>query len=98
MNLADCRREIDLIDAQILSLLCRRADIAKNVGLLKAKAGMPIVDLDRESQILNGILREKKGVLDDDSIAKIFRQIILESRRIQAEAVAKIKSKEAEIC
>lgn len=98
MKLADCRREIDSIDAEILSLLNRRAEVAEKVGLLKAKAGIPIVDLDREDEILHKILRGKKGLLEDDSIVKIFCQIILESRHIQVKAIAKVLKKETEIC
>jgi len=98
MKLADCRREIDSIDAEILALLNRRAEVAERVGLLKAKAGIPIIDLNREGEILHKILCEKKGALEDDSIVKIFRQIILESRRIQVDAIAKVLKKEKEIC
>lgn len=98
MKLADCRREIDSIDAEILSLLNRRAEVAEKVGLLKVKAGIPIVNLDREDEIIQKIICQKKSVISDESIVKIFRQIILESRRIQVKAIANILKKETEIC
>jgi len=51
MKLEECRQEIDAVDAQIVNLLNNRAEIVKNFGTLKAKANLPIVDLERESQI-----------------------------------------------
>lgn len=97
MKLEDCRREIDSIDHSILMLLNRRAEIAQSVGLLKAKAGLPVVDSDREAEILRRVVRDGEGVLEDESIVKIFRRIILESRRLQIKTVGGILEKGTEI-
>ncbi|MBC7900996.1 MAG: chorismate mutase [Saprospiraceae bacterium] len=83
MNLDECRQKIDLIDTEILSLLNRRAGIAKHIGSLKAQAGLPVVDDEREAQILQKVSRENPGELRDEAAARIYRQILLESRQIQ---------------
>lgn len=93
MNLEDCRKEIDTIDAQILSLLNRRAEVAARIGVLKAKAGLPIVDLDRESEVLWRVSQTNGGILADDSVIKIFRRIIRESRQVQIESLSKFLKK-----
>ncbi len=90
MKLEDCRKKIDAIDVHIVELLNKRAEIVKEVGRLKMKAGLPIVDLERENQILRRVCHESGGGLDDDSVVKIYRQIIKESRQIQVEAMAKM--------
>ncbi|MEJ7847124.1 MAG: chorismate mutase [Pyrinomonadaceae bacterium] len=83
MNLDDCRKRIDAIDTQVLLLLNQRAETAKHIGLLKAQAGIPIVDDAREAGILQKVSRNNSGELSDEAAARIYRQILLESRRIQ---------------
>lgn len=83
MNLDECRKKIDQIDMQVLLLLNQRAETAKHIGLLKAQAGIPIVDADRETKILQKVSRDNSGELSDEAVARIYRQILLESRQIQ---------------
>ncbi len=83
MSLDECRKKIDEIDTQVLSLLNQRAETAKYIGLLKAQAGIPVVDADREAKILQKISRNNSGELNDEVAARIYRQILLESRQIQ---------------
>ncbi len=93
MKLEDCRKEIDAIDAEILSLLNKRAEAAGKIGVLKAKAGLPIVDLDRESEVLRRVSQTNNGILADDSVIKIFRRIIQESRQVQIDSLAEFLKK-----
>ena len=83
MKLEDYRKEIDSIDAEILWLLNKRAEAAGKIGVLKAKAGLPIVDSDREGEVLRRVSQANGGILTDDSVIKIFRRIIRESRQVQ---------------
>jgi chorismate mutase len=84
MNLNQCREKIDEIDTQLLALLNRRAEMSKVIGMLKTRAGLPIVDAERESEVLRRIVRDNPGDLDDQAAAHIYRQILDESRRLQA--------------
>jgi monofunctional chorismate mutase len=90
MNLDHCREKIDNIDTQILALLNRRAEIAKEIGSIKATAGLPIVDETREDSILRSIARDNPGELDDAAAVRIYRQILDESRNVQVENAAAI--------
>ena len=87
MSLGDLRTQIDDIDEQLVSLLHRRADIAHEVGTIKAKAGLPIVDREREGAIMRKIMMPSRSSIDAAVIARIYGEILLESRRIQQAAI-----------
>jgi chorismate mutase / prephenate dehydratase len=97
MKLDEWRNEIDAIDAEIVNLINRRARVAQKIGILKAKAGLPIVDLERENAILRNACASDKSVLENDSIVRIFKRIIQECRQIQVEAIGKIADKGTKI-
>lgn len=90
MRLEECREHIDDIDTQILALLNRRAEIAREIGTLKLRSGLPIVDAEREATVLRGISRDNPGDLSDEAAARIYRQILHESRQIQLSISAEI--------
>jgi chorismate mutase len=77
------RSQIDVIDTQLLVLLNQRVSLAARVGTLKAKAGMPRRDKERERNVLARVLRTNTGPLDQKGVTKIFECIIAESRRAQ---------------
>jgi monofunctional chorismate mutase len=86
MKLEDWRKEIDSIDAEIVRLINERVKIAQKIGVLKATAGLPIVDAGREDAILQKVAARNQGVLTNEAIVRIFRGIIRESRQIQVES------------
>jgi chorismate mutase len=86
MGIDDWRTEIDSIDNELLRLINRRAKLAVSVGMFKQQAGLPLCDRDREREVLARAQRINHGPLDDRAVAKIFRRIIYESRRIQTAA------------
>jgi chorismate mutase/prephenate dehydratase len=89
--LDELRKNIDAIDTEILTLLNRRAAVARKIGTIKLKAGLLMVDRDREVEVIRRIVRENEGVLADEAAARIYSTIIAESRQIQidlAESVA----------
>lgn len=92
MNLEQCRKVIDAVDTEILALLNRRADLSRKIGTLKAGAGLPIVDPDREDEVLRRISRENAGQIRDEVAIRIYDEILYESRRIQFAIAAEIAS------
>lgn len=89
MKLEECRRKIDAIDAEIVRLLNERAQVAEEVGQLKIKAGLPILDEERENRILRNVGRQSEDLSRSQSLIEIYRLILRESRRIQFEIVEK---------
>jgi chorismate mutase len=67
----------------LLILLNRRAAVSRKIGIVKLKAGLPLVDGSREVEVLRKVVRENEGTLDDAAAARIYAAIIRESRQIQ---------------
>jgi chorismate mutase len=87
MTIEDWRVEIDVIDEELLRLLNARARIAMRVGESKRDAGLSVCDRNREREVIERVCRANTGPLDAEAVARLFRQIIRESRRVQTEAV-----------
>ena len=87
MSIEDWRDEIDAIDGELLRLLNARLRIAIKVGALKRAAGLPLNDHEREQQVLGHLRELNEGPLDDETVARLFRSIIQESRRLQERAL-----------
>jgi chorismate mutase len=85
MKLEESRKKIDAIDTEILILLNGRAEISREIGLLKAGAALPVADPRREDDILRRVVRENEGAIGDEAVAEIYRTILRESRRIQVD-------------
>ncbi|MGH9819195.1 MAG: chorismate mutase [Pyrinomonadaceae bacterium] len=89
--LDECRKTIDEIDTEILILLNRRATVAKKIGTIKLQAGLPLVDGDREAAVIRKIVRENQGSLGDDAAARIYSEIIRETRQIQIDLAESVE-------
>lgn len=73
------RDHIDAIDDQILDLLSKRAECAEEVGETKRAAGEK--DLwfyrpEREAQVLQRMITDNKGLLPNERITAIYREVI----------------------
>jgi len=75
------RKKIDKIDRQIIGLLEKRLESARKIGEYKRKNKIKIIDRKREKEILNERVNESK--LDKNFTKKLFKLMILESRRVQ---------------
>ena len=95
MCIEDCREEIDRIDGELLRLLNRRALLALEIGEMKTRAGLPLKDECREREVLSRSSNANAGPLADNSVARIFRRIIRESRRVEEGA---LEIQDAETC
>ena len=87
MTIEDWRDEIDRIDDELLRLLNERARLAVRVGELKRLAGLSVFDLVREREVITRVCQSNTGPLAAQGVARIFRRIIRESRRVRAQAI-----------
>jgi chorismate mutase-like protein len=85
MSIEDWRAEIDEIDDHLLHLINRRALLAIRIGELKRSADLPLCDPERERQVLLRMQTSNTGPLDARAVTRLFRFIIRESRRIEAD-------------
>jgi len=84
MDIEYWRNEIDELDVELLRLINMRARLALKIGELKRAAGLPICDPERELAVLQKLQLANNGPLDPGAVAKLFRRIIRESRRVDA--------------
>lgn len=75
-NLADLRIQIDAIDKELLTLLNRRAQVAKQVGDVKKREGTPFFRPDRVAQVIEHIQQANTGPLKNEHIAAVWREIM----------------------
>ncbi|NDC61487.1 MAG: prephenate dehydratase [Betaproteobacteria bacterium] len=75
-SLADLRVQIDQLDAQLLSMLNQRAQLAEAVGEIKRAEGSPFFRPDRVAQVLANIQAHNQGPLKNPHLAAIWREIM----------------------
>lgn len=81
MSLKDFRENIDEIDEEILSLILKRLDICKKIGIFKNENNMLIEDKKREEEILDRI--KKSAGEFSPAVENIFKNIILNCKNVQ---------------
>lgn len=82
-NFDKLRNKIDSLDQEILDLLNERGEIALEIRKLKMENAVGVYDPVRERLIEKKLKELNSGPLPDDSVLKIFREIISASRALQ---------------
>ncbi len=83
------REKLDQLDSQLLDIIAERISIVRNIGELKAKKGMPVLDVHRERALLTRILEKAdERDLSQHFISQIFRQMIRYGRSTQETILA----------
>ena len=82
-KLAECRRNIDRIDAQVLALLNERARVVEIIGAVKRQHAMPVYEPKREDEVYRNVLDHNHGPLPADAVRRIFERVIDEMRTLQ---------------
>ena len=81
-DLQSLRAQIDQIDRQMVELFLQRMDVTRRVGLYKAEHNLPVLDQERERQVLL-----EKGELAGEAlrpaVTTLFQTIMALSRRQQ---------------
>jgi chorismate mutase len=83
MDLSDWRGRIDELNLRLLETLNERARCAQAIADIKKKKMLPVLDGDRERQVIETVLAENAGPLPDDSVRRIFECIMAEHRRLE---------------
>ena len=77
------RAEIDQIDQELVALVNRRGELARQVGERKANAGDPVYSQAREEQVIERSLANNRGPLSNEAIRVIIREVISGCRALQ---------------
>ena len=77
-KLNNLRKQIDGLDHKILELISERAKCAQEVAQVKTEADPSAVFYrpEREAQVLRKIMAENDGPLNDEEMARLFREIM----------------------
>ena len=82
-KLAECRRNIDRIDVQVLALLNERARVVEIIGTVKREQSLPVYEPKREDQVYQNVFDNNHGPLPADAVRRIFERVIDEMRTLQ---------------
>lgn len=83
MELSDWRKRIDALNLQLLELLNERAKCAQAIAEIKKRKMLPVLDGERERQVIEAVLSRNQGPLPGDSVRRIFECIMAEHRRLE---------------
>ena len=76
-KLSQLREQIDAIDDQILALISERASCAQQVAEVKRTEGdASFYRPEREAQVLRHVMMKNQGPLDNEEMARLFREIM----------------------
>jgi len=85
-HLKAAREKIDKLDHQIIKSINERAQLAAEIGQIKAAAGEEIFNPAREEEVLTNVLEVHKklgGTLGQATIRAIFRELMSGTRALQ---------------
>lgn len=74
--LEELRRQIDVLDAQIVELLNERAKVVVEVGKFKQQSKLPIYAPDREKEVLERVRQYNKGPLPNRCVEAVWRELM----------------------
>lgn len=81
---------IDKIDDEIAALFIRRMEVCRNIALIKRRAGVPVLNTDRERQVLNRIMESMPDELK--SFAKQLFSTLLDTSKVYQSSLMEERS------
>ena len=89
-NLEKLRKQIDIIDLEILNLLEQRLRVVQKISQTKQQANLSTRSIAREAEILQQ-WQQRKNLCSENFISKIVKLILKESRQFQKLLLKKTK-------
>ena len=78
-TISELRKQIDVLDAQMLKVLEERVSIVQKVRKIKEQEEIPYTDLTREEEIISNA--QKGSSLSEESVETILRHILQISKQ-----------------
>ena len=83
MDISDWRQKIDELDLEIVRLINRRAEAARQIGEIKRMAELPIYEPNREQEVFDRVRLANPGPLSDTELLHVYERIIDVMRTLQ---------------
>ena len=77
------RKEIELVDRHLVSLLQKRCNLSVDIGTIKKQMGMNVYDPTQEARVYACIKAINNGKIDEKNIVTIYREILSVSCSLQ---------------
>ena len=89
IDLQECRKEIDVIDKEILRLFEKRMKVCEDVAEYKIHTGKQVLDPKREQDKLDVLKNQAHGSFNSLGAQELFQQIMAISRKRQYQLLTK---------
>jgi chorismate mutase/prephenate dehydratase len=83
MDLKKLRHNIDAIDAKVLSLLNKRAEVILDVVKIKGKLKESIYVPDREKDVYKKLVSKNRGPLSNEAVKAIYREVMSSALQLE---------------
>jgi monofunctional chorismate mutase len=80
-DIKNLRKELDLIDFELVNLLIKRLNIVKEIASVKKEFNLPISDPNREQEIIINLLEK----IDSDQYKRIIESLFKEIFKLSKE-------------
>lgn len=85
-QLAALRAEIEAVDAALIDAIAHRMALAKQIRVVKQRAGQPVLDPAREAAVVaRASVRARQAGLPEDEIRALYWKLMALARRVQVE-------------
>ena len=78
------RKKIDKCDIEIIDILKKRMEIAREIGIYKKENNLPIFNADREKALLEKLKVKADDNLSEKAIENIYKAIMDASKDLQS--------------
>ena len=83
-TLNDLRKEIDLLDEELLKVIAKRMDIVREIGNLKKEKNLGVLDEERWQNVIQRIKDAAKNHnISQDLVEKIYEEIHRSAIKLQ---------------
>jgi len=82
-NITNKREKINNIDKELVSLLYDRIELCKEIGILKKKNNINVLDKNRENEIIKNLANN--SYFNQEEIKNIYNEIFILSKKKQLE-------------
>ena len=79
---------IQELDRELVALLQKRFQLARELALTKKISGLPVMDREGERAVIDSVLKMSSDRLEGGNIIAVFRQVLEESRAIKVRTAA----------
>jgi chorismate mutase / prephenate dehydratase len=83
MDIQSLREQIDLLDREIVTRLNQRAELARQIGMLKAAQELETFAPAREQEVQARVCASNAGPLPDRAIQAIYREVVSACRALE---------------